>query len=86
MRPPGEQRLSALLCGQERERHGGREVLEHPRSCCRVTGVTVGSQHPGHLSFERKGNREAEILPEDSADLGGVPHCAVHLLCDLGKM
>ena len=61
-------------------------MLEHPRSCCRVPGATVGSQHPGRLSLERKDDGKAKILAEDSADLGDVPYRAVHLLCDLGEV
>lgn len=60
-------------------------MLEHPRRCCRVPGATVGSQHPGHLSFERKDDEEPKMLAEDSTDLGDVSYRAVHLLCDLGE-
>lgn len=61
-------------------------MLEHSRSCYRVPGATVVSQHLAHLSFERKDDGEAKILAEDSTDLGDVPYHAVHFLCDLGEV
>lgn len=83
MHPPGEQRLSALLYVQEREAEAKMSwSIPGEKS---VPGATVGSQHLGHLSFKRRCVGGAKILAEDSADLGGVPYHAVHLLCDLGK-